>query len=73
MADSTKLVINWADSIKFARDIDAACTAWGYEMELAQNPALTKENFLEGKIKEQIKNISRQARFQAEINKIVID
>lgn len=73
MADETKLIINWASLAKFTRDVDAAATAWGYEMELAQNPALTKENFLEAKIKEQIKNISRQARFRIEMDKITID
>lgn len=67
------LTINWANDTKYARDIDAVAQAWGYDSELVLDPSLTKKNFIEKRIKDQIANASKQARHQIAVNEIVVD
>jgi hypothetical protein len=68
-----RLTINFADDIKFARDLNEVAKAWGFEDAFAIDPTLTKQDFVENKIKENFKYISKQSRTQKAVQQITVD
>lgn len=70
---ASKLTINFANDIKFARDLDEVAEAWNYSAALLLEPTLTKQEFVEKKIKENFQAISKQSRTQKAIQQIVIE
>lgn len=68
-----KLTINFSNEEKFIRDLDEVAEVWDYSAALLVDPLLTKENFVEKKIKEQLRFISKQSRTQKAVSQLVIE
>ena len=68
-----ELTINYANDEKFQRDINEVAEAWNYEGALIDNPSLTKKNFIERTIKDQLQLISKQSRIQKAFLALVVE
>lgn len=59
------LVITYQNDNKFDRDIELIADAWGYADAFLIDANLTKQKFIEKKIKEDLQKISKDLRLQA--------
>ncbi len=68
-----QLTINFVNDQNFDRDINVIADAWGYTAELLTNPNITKQNFVEKKIKENLKFISKQLRTEIARQSVTVE
>lgn len=68
-----ELVINYQNDKKFDRDINEVAEAWDYASAVVVEPSLTKEKFIQRKIKEQLQFISKQSRTTKAIQQVTVE
>jgi len=59
-----ELTINYSNDNKFDRDVELIADAWGYADAFLIDGNLTKQKFIERKIKDDLQKISKDLRLQ---------
>lgn len=68
-----ELTINYSNDSKFDRDVDLIADAWGYADAFLIDGNLTKQKFIERKIKDDLQKISKDLRLQAAQSAVTVE
>jgi hypothetical protein len=68
-----ELNITFQNDQKFDRDIELIADAWGYADAFLINSNLTKQKFIEKKIKDDLQTLSKSLRLQQAKDLVTVD